>query len=293
MILVTGATGVNGGELVRRLSARGIPVRALARSAAKAAALSGLPGVELAFADMGHSETLEAALRGIERAVLISSAAPDMVEVQSNFIAAAARAGVKHVVKLSGIMPELTSPFRFARMHGEIEQRLEKSGLAFTHLRAGEFMTAYFRQVPSILAKGAIFLPMADARIASIDVGDIAEAAIITLTSAGHEGKIYPITGPEALTMSEVAERLSTATGRTIRYINVAPEDAKRAQLAAGAPPYVADALAELFAERRNGAEGKVWPVLQDVFGLRPTSFAEFAARNAAIFRGEAPAPKL
>jgi uncharacterized protein YbjT (DUF2867 family) len=137
-------------------------------------------------------------------------------------------------------------------------------------------MTAYFRQVPSILAKGAIFLLMADARIASIDVGDIAEVAIITLTSPGHEGKIYPITGPEALTMSEVAERLSAATGRTIRYVNVAPEDAKRAQLAAGVPLYMAHALAELFAERRNGAESKVWPVLQDVFGLRPTSFAEF-----------------
>jgi uncharacterized protein YbjT (DUF2867 family) len=286
MILVTGATGVNGSELVRRLSARGIPVRALVRTTTKAAALSGLPGVELAVGDMGRPESLEAALRGIERAVLISSAAPDMVDVQSNFISAAARAGVKHVIKLSGIMPELTSPFRFARMHGEIEQRLERSGLAFTHLRAGEFMTAYFRQVPSILAKGAIFLPMADARIASIDVGDIAEVAIITLTSPGHEGKTYPITGPEALTMSEVAERLSTATGRTIRYINVAPEDAKRAQLAA-------DALAELFAERRVGAESKVWPVLQDAFGLRPTSFAEFAARNAAIFRGETPAPKL
>jgi uncharacterized protein YbjT (DUF2867 family) len=293
MILVTGATGVNGSELVRRLSARGIPVRALVRSTAKAAALSGLPGVELAFGDMGRPETLEAALRGIDRAVLISSAAPDMVDVQSSFIDAAVRAGVKHVVKLSGIMPELTSPFRFARMHGEVEQRLEKSGLAFTHLRAGEFMTAYFRQVPSILAKGAIFLPMADARIASIDVGDIAEVAIITLTSPGHEGKIYPITGPEALTMSEVAERLSAATGRTIRYVNVAPENAKRAQLAAGVPPYMADALAELFAERRNGGESKVWPVLQDVFGLRPTPFAEFAARNAAIFRGEAPAPKL
>jgi uncharacterized protein YbjT (DUF2867 family) len=263
------------------------------RSTAKAAALSGLPGVELAFGDMGRPETLEAALRGIDRAVLISSAAPDMVDVQSSFIDAAVRAGVKHVVKLSGIMPELTSPFRFARMHGEVEQRLEKSGLAFTHLRAGEFMTAYFRQVPSILAKGAIFLPMADARIASIDVGDIAEVAIITLTSPGHEGKIYPITGPEALTMSEVAERLSAATGRTIRYVDVAPEDAKRAQLAAGVPPYMADALSELFAERRNGGESKVWPVLQDVFRMRATSFAEFAARNAAIFRGEAPAPKL
>src|SRR5437588_13068901 len=86
-------------------------------------------------------------------------------------------AGVKHIVKLSGIMPELDSPFRFARMHGEIERRLEASGMAFTQLRAGEFMHAYFRQVPSIVAHGVLRMPMADARIASIDIGDVAEVA--------------------------------------------------------------------------------------------------------------------
>ena len=109
--------------------------------------------------------------------MLISSSDPTMLEVQSTFIDAAKEAGVAHVVKLSGIMPELDSPFRFARMHGEIERRLEDSGLAFTNLRAGEFMHSYFRQVPSIVGKGALFLPMADAKIASIDVGDIAEVA--------------------------------------------------------------------------------------------------------------------
>src|SRR5437588_11642001 len=107
-------------------------------------------------------------------------------------------AGVKHIVKLSGIMPELDSAFRFARMHGEIERRLEASGMAFTHLRAGEFMSAYFRQVPLIVARGVIALPMEEARIASIDVGDIAEVTATVLTGTGHEGKIYPLTGPAA-----------------------------------------------------------------------------------------------
>lgn len=293
MILVTGATGLNGSALVRRLSAQGVPVRALVRNAAKAAALSSLPQVEIAVGDMARPETLAEPLRDVDRAMLISSSDSAMLEVQSNFIAAAKKAGVKHVVKLSGIMPEIDSPFRFARMHGEAERRLEESGMAFTHLRAGEFMPAYFRQVPSIIAKGTLFLPMENAKIAPIDVGDIAEVADIVLTSSGHEGKIYPITGPEALTMAEVAERLSAATGRTIRYINVAPEDAKSAQLAAGMPPYMADALGELFAERRKGKEAQVSPVITTVFGRRPISFAEFALRNAAIFRGEQPAPRI
>jgi uncharacterized protein YbjT (DUF2867 family) len=293
MILVTGATGLNGTALVRKLSAKGVPLRALVRSAAKAAEIAALPNVEIAIADMAKPETLPAALAGVDRAMLNSSADPAMVAVQSNFIAAAAKAGVRHVVKLSGIMPELDSPFRFARMHGEIEKRLEASGMAFTHLRAGEFMPSYFRQVPMILAKGALFLPMENQRIASIDIGDLAEIAALVLTNPGHEGKIYPLTGPEALTMTEVAERLSAATGKTIKYINVPPEDVRKAQLAAGVPPYIADALAELFAERRKGKESQVWPIAQTLLGRRPTSFAEFAARNAAIFRGEQPAPRL
>jgi len=93
--------------------------------------------------------------------------------------------------------------------------------------------------------------------------------------------------------MTEVAEKLSAATGKMIQYVNVAPEEAKRAQLAAGVPPFTADALAELFAERRKGKEAQVSPVIQTVFGRRATSFDEFAMRNAAIFRGEQAAPKV
>jgi uncharacterized protein YbjT (DUF2867 family) len=293
MILVTGATGLSGSELVQRLSARGIPVRALVRSVAKAERMAALPHVEIVEGDLARPETLRAPLRGIDRAMLISSSDPAMLEVQTNFIEAARTAGVRHVVKLSGIMPDLDSPFRFARMHGEIERRLEASGMAFTHLRAGEFMQAYFRRVPAIIAHGALFLPMEDAKIASIDVVDIAEVAAEVLTSAGHEGNTYPLTGPEALGMAEVAERLSAVTGKRIAYVNISPEEATRANLAAGVPAYHAEALAELFAERRKGKEGQVWPTISTVFGRSPTSFAEFARRNVAIFRGEQPAPKV
>jgi uncharacterized protein YbjT (DUF2867 family) len=242
---------------------------------------------------MARPESLVPGLRGIERAMLISSSDPAMLEVQSNFIEAARVAGVRHVVKLSGIIPDRQSPFRFARMHGEIERRLEDSGMAFTHLRAGEFMHSYFRQLPSILAHGSLFLPMEDAKIASIDIGDIAEVAADVLTGSGHEGKTYPITGPEALGMAEVAEKLSAATGRTVRYVDISPEDAKKARLAAGMTPYMAEALDELFAERRKGKEALVSPVIPTVFKRQATSFYEFAARYAPVFRGEQPAPKV
>ena len=287
MILVTGATGLSGGELVRRLSQRGVPVRALVRSRAKAAALAALPGVTVVEGDMARPDTLAAPLQGVERAMLISSSDPAMLDVQSNFIAAAKAAGVRHVVKLSGILPDVKSAFRFARMHGEIERVLETSGLAWTHLRPGEFMQSYFRQARNIAGKGALFLPMAQARIASIDAGDVAEAAVAVLTGKGHEGKIYPLTSGEALTMDEVAARLSAATGKPVRYVDVSPDAARQASIANGIPEYLADALVELFAERRAGKEATVYPTLQQVFGIRPTSFAEFAQRHAATFRGE------
>ncbi len=293
MILVTGANGFNGSAVVARLSARGVPVRALVRSRERAAALGTLPGVEIAVGDMSRPETLAAPLQGIDRLMLISPSAPDMLDVQTNVVAAAKASGVRHIVKLSGIIPDIASPFRYARMHGEIEQRIEASGLAFTHLRSGEFMFAYFRQVPNIVARSALMLPMGDARIASTDVGDVADIAVRALTEPGHENRIYPITGPEALTMAEVAERLSAVAGRPIRYVNVEPEEMRRRQLAAGLPPYTADALFELFAERRNGRESIVYPTVPELLGRPAASFADFAARNATIFRGEAPPPKV
>ena len=287
MILVTGAGGLNGGELVRRLSTKGVPVRALVRDAGRSDALSSLPQVEVVVGDMARPETLAEALRGVDRAMLISSANAAMLDVQSSFIRAARDAGVEHVVKLSGIIPGVDSPFRFARMHAEAERTLEDSGMAFTHLRAGEFMPSYFRQVPNIVGRGILALPMDDARIASVDVGDIAEVAATVLTSSGHQGKTYELTGPEAHTMTEVAEILSAVIGKTIRYVNVAPEDARKAQLAAGMPAYLADGLFELYAERRKGMEGTVWPTIENVFGWKPTGFDDFARRNAPIFRGE------
>jgi uncharacterized protein YbjT (DUF2867 family) len=292
VILITGATGLTGAELVRRLSAKGIPSRALVRNLVKAQQLALLPNVEVVVGDMAQPDSMTEALRGVDRAMLISSSDPMMVETQSTFIDAARKAGVKHVVKLSGIIPELDSPFRFARMHAEIEKRLEDSGLAYTHLRAGEFMPSYFRQVPSIVGRGILALPMRDARIASLDIGDLAEVAIAVLTSPGHEGKTYPLTGPESLSMAEVAEKLSAAIGKTIRYVDVPPEEANKARLAAGMPPYLAEGLDELFAERRNGKESNVWPTIEEVFGRKPTTFDEFAVRNAAIFRGEQPSPR-
>src|SRR5487761_954927 len=113
-----------------------------------------------------------------------------------------------------------------------------------------------------VASNAGLYVPLphvrARQRSCSVDIGDLAEVAIAVLTSPGHEGKTYPLTGPESLSMSEVAEKLSAATGKTIRYVDVPPEEANKARLAAGMPPYLAEGLDELFAERRKGKESKV-----------------------------------
>ncbi|GHO89692.1 SDR family oxidoreductase [Dictyobacter formicarum] len=288
MILVTGVNGLIGSAVIREFARQQYPVRALVRNRAKAQALETLPGVEVVEGDMLRPETLGRALDGVDRVLLISSPDQQMVETQCTLIDAAKRAGVRHIVKLSGVTTSLDSPFLFSRMHAEIAHHLEHSGLAWTQLRPSQFMTEYLREVPTIVAERAFFLPFEDAKLTPVDLEDIAKAAFALLTTPGHEGKTYMISGPEALSMIEIAEQISLAIGEAVRYVNIAPEERKRAQLAAGIPAYVVDALDVQSRLRREGnGEEVVHPETHIALGIRPTTFAEFARRHAADFRGE------
>ena len=287
MILVTGASGLSGSAIVREFARQQYPVRALVRSRAKSHDLEMLPTVELVEGDMLRPETLADALSGIERVLMISSADQQMVETQYAFIDAAKKAGVRQIVKFSGLNAALDSPFLFTRMHAEIERYLERSGLAWSHLRPSQFMQVYLREVPTIVAESAFFLPLEDAKLAPVDIEDIAKVAFALLHTPGHEGKSYEMTGPEALSMTEIAEQISLAIGKTVRYVNISQAERRQALLAAGVPRYLADALDVQASERRKGAEATVHPETHIAFGIRPTTFAEFAHRHAAAFRGE------
>jgi uncharacterized protein YbjT (DUF2867 family) len=290
VILVTGAAGLSGSSIIREFARQKTEVRALVRNRVRAVAPEALPRVELVEGDMSRPETLETALRGVERVLMISSSVPQMLETQCTFIDACVRAGVGHIIKFSGAESGLgfkPENFRFTRMHEEIERYLEGSGLAWTHLRPSQFMQVYLREVPAIVSADSLLLPMANSRLSPIDIEDVAKIAFAVLRDGGHEGKSYNMTGPEALTMTEIAERISQATGKNVRYVDIAPEEKRQAILAAGAPPYFVDALDELFAERRKRPESRVCLGTHEALGIKPTTFAEFAQRNAAAFRGE------
>ena len=237
---------------------------------------------------MSRPATLYDALSGVDRVLLISSSDQQMAERQSTFIDAARKADVRHIVKFSGLSAaDVDTPFIFGSMHAEIERYLEGSGLAWTHLRPSQFMTEYLREVPTILAQSGLFLPLEDAKLTPVDVRDIAKAAFVLLTTPGHEGQTYAMSGPEALSMQQIAEQISAAVGAAVRYVSITREARKQALLAAGVPSFSVDALDVQAGERLKGTEATMHPETHTALGITPTTFAEFARRNAGAFLGE------
>lgn len=289
MILLTGATGTAGSFIANEFVQRKEPVRILVRDRAKAARFEKVPTVEIIEGDMSKKGSLGAALEGIERVLMISGPSMSMVETQSTFIDASKAAGVQHVIKFSGLDARPETTFPFGLMHKHIEEYLEKSGLAWTHLRPTGFMQEYLREAPTVIHQGALFLPLAETRLNPVDLADVGKIGHLLLRDGGHTGERLAITGPEALSMGEIAERLSRAIGRTIRYIPISALDRRKALIAHGIPPEFVDALDRQVEERlKGGLESRVDLSTHRLFNLIPTTFFEFAKKNGKAFEGAA-----
>ena len=283
MILITGGTGTAGREISKALEHMGARHRSLVRDLARAAA-SASSNVDLVEGDLSRPETLAAALDGVEKALLLTAASPEAVQQERNFIAAAKRAGVRYVVKFSSYGAGLHAPHFFGRQHGEGERRLEDSGLPFTMLRPNGFFQNFLGNAGSIQARSAFHAPAGEMKFSAVDVRDIAAVAAHVLTEDGHQWQRYSITGPEALSHAEIAERFSQVLGRTIRYVDV-PEDAAREwMLAAGIPPWTVDKLLDLYRYYRSGAAAEVTWEIERVGRKAPIAFQQFVRDHAAAF---------
>jgi uncharacterized protein YbjT (DUF2867 family) len=291
MILLTGATGSAGSFIANEFVRERVPVRILVRNRAKATGFEKAPAVEIVEGDMARSGSLGAALDGVERVLMISAPLMDMVKTQTAFIDAAKAAGVRHVIKFSGLDARPDTTFPFGLMHKEIEEYLERSGLAWTHLRPTGFMQEYLREAPSIINDGAFYLALGDVRLNPIDLVDVAKVAFLLLRDGGHEGARIAFTGPEALTIVEIADRISHAIGKTVRYVAVSPAARRQALIAHGIPAEFVDALDKQVKERlKGGIESKVDLSTHQLFNVKPTTFLEFAQRNAKAFSAAAAA---
>jgi uncharacterized protein YbjT (DUF2867 family) len=145
-------------------------------------------------------------------------------------------------------------------------------------------MQVYLWETPTILARGELRLAMGDITLAPIDAVDAAKIAVSALLATGQEGKVYRLTGPEALTTAEIAEHISRAAGRRVRYVAITPQQRHEEMLAAGAPAYFADALLEQSVERLRNPEAAIHDEAYLAFGVLPTRFKDFAMRNRQVF---------
>ena len=242
MILITGAAGNVGAELIKKLSERGTPARGFVRNRAQARAIA-LPGIEIVEGDFTKPETLTRALGGVDRLFLLIPSSSQVEKQQRGFVDAAKRSDVRHIVKLSQLGADTHSPGRFPRYHGAVESHILRSGMAHTFLRPNLFMQGLLNFRSAISSQGTLFAAARNAKISIVDVRDIASVAECTLTESGHEGKTYDITGPEALTHAQMVEQLSPALGKPIKYVDVPLEAFREGLLSFGLPPWQAEGL--------------------------------------------------
>lgn len=288
MILVTGASGSVGSEVLAAVIKTGKPVKAAYRSAQDSRKPPA--GIAAVIADFADQDGLQKALQGIETLFLVCSPIPQLVELESNAIEAAQAAGVRHIV-LNSALGAGDYAKSFPSWHRQVEDKLKASGSGYTILRPNTFMqniVAY--NAPSIRAQGAFYSAMGDAKISFIDVRNIAEvAAKILANPTAHAGKTYELNGPEDLNYTEVAALISKVTGRPVQFVNIPEGDQRKAMLDLKMPGWQVDALLDLqryYSVAKKGAE--VTPVLEQLLGHPAIRMEQYLRENKDAFREQA-----
>jgi uncharacterized protein YbjT (DUF2867 family) len=278
MILVTGATGTVGSEVVRQLVATGERPRALVRDPATARQRLG-EQVEHVAGDLDRPGTITAALAGVGGVFLLTTQSSRQPEWERAVVQAAARAGVGRLVKLSVFRADEQSPLQVARQHAQAERMLAQSGLGATILRPVFIM----QNLLGMVHDGAIATAAGDGQVAMVDARDVAAVAVAALTGGGHAGQTYTLTGPEALSFDQVASIVSRQTGRPLRHVRVPPDTVRAALQARGVAAWFAADMARLHGMLAAGYEQVVTHDVHRVTGRPPRTLARFAADHAGV----------
>jgi uncharacterized protein YbjT (DUF2867 family) len=234
-ILLTGATGTIGTELVKQLKHRGVAFSIMTARPGR-----GIAGATEVLGDFADPATLTRAFAGVDTLFLLFPFAPNAIDLARNAVAAAQAAGVKHIVRSSGIGADSTSPMAIAKMQGEIDDLVVATGIPYTLLRPAAFMQNHLNFNAAQIKAGAVHAPRGAGATSIVDVRDIAEvAAKVLLDPAAHAGQAYELTGPEALTEAQQMAIISRALGRTVKYIDVPEQAAIDAMVGMGMAPKV------------------------------------------------------
>ncbi len=283
-VLVTGATGNVGSQVVQELRGRGVSIRAFVRNPDRAAEKLG-EGIELAVGDFSDTASLHRALEGVDHLFLTSADSPQKVEHETAVIDAAAAAGVWRIVKLSTLGAKGGSPLPPFDWHGHIEQHLWRSEVPAVVLRSTFFMSNLFASAEAIRHTGKLFAPADGAKIAMIDPRDVAAVVAVVLTTDGYEGQTYKLTGPEAITYEHIAEELSAATGRPIEFVDVPDEAARQGFVEAGMPDWLVEHLIGMFGIISQAELEQTTDSVRNLTGCEPRTFSQFAREHAVLFQ--------
>ena len=283
MLLLTGVTGKTGGATAQALLKQGVKFRAIVRNAEKAAALKAA-GVELVIGDVTDRAVLEKALTGVDRALMTMPNGEKQLELEKQFVDVAKKAGVKHVVKMSSMEAAADAKAPIPKIHYASEQYLKQSGLAWTFIKPNFFMQNLLGSAGTIKEQGKFFLPLGQGKTVMIDTRDIGACVAVVMTSPGHEGQAYELTGPEELGFADTAERFTKVLGRKVEYVHV-PMPAYRQTLARFLTnEWHLNAVCELFQEIADGQDLHVTGTVQKLTGKPATSLEQFIRDHQAVF---------
>ena len=281
-ILIIGARGRVGSELVKNLNNAGLNIRAASRYPDKAQLQFGNT-VEAVVFDYDTPQTFEDALRGVEKIFLTVRPGDNHSDKAAMpLIDEAVKAKVKHIVTLTAMGVEREETF----MLRVLEKYIESSGISFTHLRPNWFMQNFSSGImfEDIKKTGALHLPAADATISFIDIKDIASAAYMTLSQPGHFNKAYTLTGAEALSHYDVTGIISRACGKTVSYVPLSEDEAIAWLSKNNVPGDLISRWTEFYRKIRNGFCSQVTNDVQIITGCKPVLFEEFAKNNATVW---------
>jgi len=284
MILVTGASGNVGSVLVTELREQGHDVRAGYHSGQRTAEAAG-SGLDAVTVNLSDPSTLGPAFKNVDAVFLLTAGGPAQPRQELNLIEAANAAGVKRIVKLSvWRADERLTPI--AELHRDGEEALQSSGLAWTFLRPNFYMQNFLRQMAGQIRETRSFSqPETTAAIGFVDTRDVARVAASVLTSPGHDGHIYDITGPEALTYDQAAAVFSQVLGSPVRFVGLTDDEARDRILRSGLTAAHADTLIEVSRVYRDGGAERVTPAVRDLTGNAPVSFDQFVRDHVHVFR--------
>ncbi|MFG2577470.1 NAD(P)H-binding protein [Streptomyces sp. NPDC048481] len=285
MILVTGATGTTGREVLRGLPA-GLPVRVLARDPARVERAAA-HRAEIVTGDYGDPRSLDRALRGVSRAFLLTNRVGG--DDDARFLRAARSAGVRHVVKVSAAaVADTDADDLVTRWQRANEDLLVNSGMRWTLLRPRAFMSNTLSWARPIAAERVVRALYGTSVNACVDPRDVAAAAVCALTEDGHEGRIHTLTGPAPISAVEQTAQLARLLGSPLRFEELSPDRA-RALLGRRHPAPVVEALLASARRQRAGAKVRVEDTVHRLTGRPARPFATWAEDHLAAFRTDEP----